>query len=332
MIQEIIHKYNNKNSLYGNKLTNHLNMGLYALYEMGASEKQLESFASGYIKHNKLQPLEAIKVVIDDHNYDDYLGIDGYYSSYIPYFMDILEDATIDVVVSRFLNEFLDGSAGGAFHGLIRLAYAYELKDKEEVAKALAYMAECYKQFPKTEKMKKAKVLEPIQGFLKLSNNEHFQSKKFNRALIIGRMEDIYEDPIFAKEIFNIDKSYCTSDYFGELLLQLYAMTEDFTVLHGFTSTHALRVLSPLIHHYDEVLALHFYHLQLAYLSTNCTEIKEIPSVEKLLNWNEIFALVIPLKDIHTVKIVYSLFEQSKFSKKDELHRTLAQIKIKHSY
>lgn len=332
MIKEVIHKYNNKDSLYGNKLTNHLNMGLYALYKMGANEQELDRFAKGYIDHNHLPEVPPIKAVIDDNNYDDYLGIDGYYSSFIPYFNEVLEGKTIDEVVQKFLNEFIDGSAGGAFHGLIRLGYAYELKDKEEIAKALSYMAECYKPFPRTEAMKKATVMEPINGVLALSSNHHFKTKEFSRELIIGRMIDIYEDPEFEKNLTRINICYCTSKYFSELLLKLYALTGDFTILHGFTSTHALRILSHLIKDYEEVLSLHWYHLQMAYLSTNCTEIKDIPFVTSLKSWDEIFDEVKEVKDIHTVKIVYSLYEQAKFSEVDSLFRTLAQIKVEGSY
>ncbi len=41
MIEKIITQYNDRNSVYGGQLTNHLNMGLYALYRMGADEKKL---------------------------------------------------------------------------------------------------------------------------------------------------------------------------------------------------------------------------------------------------------------------------------------------------
>jgi transposase len=41
---------------------------------------------------------------------------------------------------------------------------------------------------------------------------------------------------------------------------------------------------------------------------------------------------VMTVKDIHTIKIVYSLYEQSKFSKVDTLHQTLAQLKVENLF
>lgn len=332
MIQNIIHKYNNKDSLYGNKLTNHLNMGLFALYKMKASEDQLNTFALSYIEHNQLPDCPEVKVEIDDSNFNNYLGEDGYYSSYIPYFVKQLEASSIDEVVRHYLKQLIDGAAGGAFHGIIRLGYAYELQDKEEVAKALAYLSESYQPFEPNEIMQKANIIEPVNGVLSLATNNHFKNKEFKRPLIIGRMLDVFEDPEFEQIVSRINISYCNSQYFGELLLKLYALTGDFTMLHGFTSTHALRILSPLIDNYEQVLSRHWFHLQLAYLSTNCTEIKDIPFVKSLLSWEEIFAKVMTVKDIHTIKIVYSLHEQSKYAEVDSLYRTLAQVKLEGSY
>lgn len=332
MIQQIIHKYNNKDSLYGNKLTNHLNMGLFALYKLGASEEQLDDFALSYIEHNHLPDLPEVKVVIDDSNFNEYLGQDGYYSSFIPYFDVLLEEVSIDEVVKKYINQLIDGAAGGAFHGIIRLGYAYELQDKEEVAKALAYLAEAYQSFEPNEVMQKATVIEPINSVLSLSTNNHFKNKEFTRPLIIGRMLDVYEDPEFECIVSRINIGHCNSVYFGELLLKLYALTGDFTMLHGFTSTHALRILSPLIDNYEQVLSRHWFHLQIAYLSTNCTEIKDIPFVNSLQSWQEIYKKVMKVKDVHTIKIVYSLYEQSKYAEVDSLYRTLAQIKVTDSF
>jgi hypothetical protein len=145
-------------------------------------------------------------------------------------------------------------------------------------------------------------------------------------------MKDIYEDIEFAKVIADIDEDLCTSEYFGELMLKLYALTEDFTILHGLTSTHALRVLSHLIDDYPLELKRHWYHLQMAYLSTKCAEIHEVPFVSTLMSWKQINNKVFGVKDVHTIKLVYSLLQQSKIVSVDSLYRTMAQLKVEKSY
>lgn len=328
MIADVINKYNDRDSLYGNKLTNHLNMALFALYKMGADEARLNEFAKEYISQTNLPPLLPPDVKISKENFCDHLGRDGSYSSYILYFENELNNKSIEEVLKEYIIILLPGEAGGAFHGVIRLAYAYALNDKNELVRALAYFAEAYKEFPFSEELQRSmKVIEPIRAVSLLSKNSYFQNFKFHRPLIIGRMEDIYEDPQFLDVLSDLSIDYCNSRCFSELLLKLYSLTGEFTVLHGFTSTHALRLLSPFINNYKLILKQHWYLLQLAYLSTNCTPISEYTAPTKVNGWSEIFTEACKSKDVHTIKLVYSLYEQSSLSEDDCLYRSIAQDK-----
>ncbi len=328
MIVDVINKYNDRESLYGNKLTNHLNMALYALYKMGADDVRLNQFAKGYISRSKLPPLLPPDMKISRENFSEHLGRDGSYSSYILYFENEFKDKNIEDVLKKYVNILLPGEAGGAFHGIIRLAYAYELNDKNELARALAYFAEAYKEFSLPEELQNSmKIIDPIVAISQLSKNSYFRNFEFRRPLIIGRMEDIYEDPQFFKIISEIADDYCTSEYFSELLLKLYSLTGDFTILHGFTSTHALCVLSPFINDYKSILKQHWSLLQLAYLSTNCTPISDYAAAEKINGWPKIFIEACKSSDVHTLKLVYSLHEQSSLSEDDLLYRSIAQEK-----
>lgn len=326
MIEDIIQQYNNRDSLYGNKLTNHLNMGLFALNKMGADDKRLYDFAQYYISKTQLPLLPSVKIRITETNFYDYLGCDSYYSSFIPFFKEQLADSDIDTVVGKFVNILINGSAGGAYHGLIRLAYAYELQNTDELAKALAYFAEAYQEFPILQEISPSRVLQdPLSTVTDLAGNAYFRSFKFNRPLIIGRMIDVYEDPQFFSVVSDIGEELCNSEYFSGLLLNMYALTEDFTILHGFTSTHALRVLSHLITDYRAALRQHWFTLQLAYLSTGCTPLKEIKGPEKSKIWAEIFEEAVKKNDVHTLKFVYSLCEQSKLFADDRPYRSVVQ-------
>jgi hypothetical protein len=330
MIKKIITQYNDRNSVYGGELTNHLNMGLYALYCMGADEQKLHDYAKSYLERKNILPQPPAEVPIHLANYEYYLGHMGYYSSFIPFFTEQIEILGTEETLRKFLNRLIDGSAGGAFHGIIRTAYAYELGDKKEIAKSLAYFSECYQAYPINIDPQPTR--QPLDHIKKIADMDYFKNFVFKRSLITGRMMDIYEDPIFHSEVRALDTSLCDSETFADMLLTLYGMTEDFTMLHGFTSTHAVRVLKEFFDDYTDVLKQHWIHLQLAYLSTGSTPLNPMPQAEKVDEWDAIFGKALEVKDVHTIKLIYSLYEQSRIgAKEDRTYRLIAQQRVDNS-
>ncbi len=330
MIEKIITQYNDRNSVYGGQLTNHLNMGLYALYRMGADEKKLHDYAKSYLERKNISPQPPSEVPIHLANYEYFLGHMGYYSSFIPFFTEQIEILGVEETLRKFLNRLIDGSAGGAFHGIIRTAYAYELGDKKEIAKALAYFSECYQAYPIN--IEPDSTANPLDHVKKLATMDYFKNFAFKRSLITGRMMDIYEDPVFHSEVRALDTSLCNSESFADLTLTLYGMTEDFTMLHGFTSTHAIRVLKEFFDDYTEVLKQHWINLQLAYLSTGCTPLNPMPEAEEVDEWDQLFKKALEVKDVHTIKLIYSLHEQSRIgAKEDRAYRLIAQQRVNNS-
>jgi len=279
-------------------------MGLYALSEMGANQEELHQFAKNYIDKRDIESIKPSQNIINDENFNSFLGKENSYSEFVAYYLEKIK-TNPNLVFKEYLNELSEGFAGGAFHGLIRAAYAYELNDPEELAKSLAYLSEAYLKFDID--FDSLQVKDPIQTILDFSTSEHFKKKEFKRPLITGRMIDVYEDDHFHPSklrVTNIEGLYST-------LLKLYALTKDFTVLHGFTSTHALAVLKPLLENYDEILQRHWFNLQTAYLSTNCTPILDEPMIDDTLTWEDIFNKSKQAEDVHVIKLNYSLYKMS---------------------
>ncbi len=137
MIQRIISKYNDRDCVYDGGLTNHLNMGLYAMYKSGASQERLDEFAQYYIDKNHISKVANAIYSINDSSYEEYVGLKNTYSSFVPYFIDKLSSSKLEEIIRKYLNELLPGSSGDAFHGIIRMAYAVELDSIDEIAKAL---------------------------------------------------------------------------------------------------------------------------------------------------------------------------------------------------
>jgi len=321
-IKAVIHGYNDKEAEYSGGLSNHLNMGLYALYKMGAKSERLHEYAKQYIKQNNIREIKPIKYRINHTNFMNYIGGEDTYSSFVLFFEQYVSGFGIEETLKRYLNILIKGSAGAAFHGLIRLSYAILLSDKEEIVKAMAYMAQCYKAFSPAGTMLITD--DPVARITKLSQNRVFKNFGFEASLIISRMQEVYEEKEFQLLATALDMRICDMESITEAALKLYGMTENFTMLHGLTSTHGLGVLAKYLDYIDEVINLHWFHLQLAYLSTGCTKLHELPTEKTVQTWEEIFERTIQVEDVHTIKLIFSLSELAKEAKDDQLHRTLA--------
>lgn len=329
MIKEIIGRYNDRDSLYGRKLTNHLNMGLYSLYAMGASEERLHEFAHYYIKTLAVPSKPEVEREITIETFHSSLGIDGLYSSFIPFFTREMEKKGKEAMLREYIPQLMKGEAGGAFHGLIRMAYAIELDDPDEMIKALSYFAEAYHSFPVNETLlNEMKESEPLLAIKQLGSEHEKKAFEFHRPLIIGRMRDVYDDERFQSILRRLPETYLNNGSFSDLVLQLYLLTGDFTILHGFTSTHALRILEPWIEDYQSALLHHWFLLELAYLSTACAPVKALTEEKTEATWPEIHEQACLSNDVHTQKLVYSLWQQSLISEDDSLYRKAAMLKI----
>jgi len=333
MIKEIIEIYNDRDTSYGSGMTNHLNMGLFALSQLGAEDEQLNRYAKHYIAHAELKKAPVPNVRINRENFNLYLGDRTNYSAYVVFFKDVfgnLEFGSNDftTLLEIYVNELIDGAAGGAFHGLIRLAYAYELQSEEEICKALAYLAECYMKMGETSDILALDEKEPMNAMMDLSEVTYFQEMTFSRAMITGRMRDVFEDPMFMMLATKLPDQYLNSESFHGLLINIYGMTQNFTMLHAYTSTHALRVLEPLIENYEDALQRHWFNLQIAYLSTNCTPFVVLPKMDIVPSWGHIFTQALHKTDVHTIKVIYSMFDQTQIFGEGDLGRMLAVIRL----
>jgi len=320
MIKSIIQKYNHLESKHSGQLTNHLNMGLYALSQMSATETELHDFAKSYINKRSIESIKPCHMLITDENFSEWLGKEDSYSEFVGFFMKKIRNEDPSEVFTLYMNKLKEGFAGGAFHGLIRAAYAFELQDPEELAKSLAYLSESYLKFDvNLDELSKA---DPIDTILNFSKSEHFKTKIFKRTLITGRMIDVYEDRKF--NATRLNNKQLNNENMYDLVLNLYALTLDFTILHGFTSTHALTVLEPILTGYEEVLQRHWFNLQIAYLSTKCTPILEDPIIDISLKWTDIFNKAKESDDVHDIKLTYSLFKMSEKYGRSSLAKTVA--------
>ena len=103
---------------------------------IGASEEQLLKFYQKNSSHLSRQL--PIDIIIDSTNWKLFLGNHIHNSSYRDYFLNEIKNYNILKCLNTYLPILMRGASGGAFHPLIRFAYAVEINSDWE-ARFLVY-------------------------------------------------------------------------------------------------------------------------------------------------------------------------------------------------
>jgi len=325
MIGQVIADYNDYIPTFGGGLTNHLNMALYALYQLGGEESLLRTFASRYLGERDIKVCGPPRHEIDSHTFDGSLGKSDTYMDFVVYYRREVSKMGLDEVLSSYLNHLIRGSVGGAFHGLIRMAYALELGDEDEIIKALAYWSSAYVFLPPPVSMDLSQ--EPTKVFSNMREHIDFDGLEFKRPLITGRICDAYDFESLYKGLLGLKEDMREFKHLVVIALDAYASSHDFTLLHGLTSTHALYRIASYLKDPKKAINHHYINLQLAYGSTGACDLKPYRLRTDLHTWDQIKKETLKSKDPHTIKLVYTLYSLRSFGR-DDLLRSLAMDKL----
>ncbi|ODN43172.1 questin oxidase family protein [Piscirickettsia litoralis] len=331
MLGELLDKYKPLSPFYQNyKLANHLPMVLISLSKMGANHQRLEKYAKFYIDRYHLQTAVADvnMVAIDHKNWLNHLGCYSCYSSYLIFFKNEFSKFGKDDFLVHYLPQFINGFAVHAYHPLIRLALSVDAGDDNDIPYAFAYWA---------------------AGFWRLSDQKpnfdlgshddilsHIQSKaEFNKVQASGENIEIRLQKIVTQldlkklPVLNIHENSLKD--IASVLAKLYFSTQNFTVLHGVTSCHALRTILPYFKSQQrQELAIRNYWLSLSvvYVMLGCPKYEDIPEISQLLpTWATLFQLACEHSDPHVIKLVYSCYEEY-CHYGDQLYHAIAAQKL----
>ncbi|CAH0477292.1 unnamed protein product [Peronospora belbahrii] len=265
---------------YGGYLSNHLLHGVVALYDLGASEEKIESFAESYA--TKLEKREFNQKVLHNSKLTftaarELLGKRQNFDGLLALYATEVKELGIDGAVKKHLPVLVGGLAGALLHSIIQLGYAYHIGGKHLVAEGLTYMHYAYLSFdePPTvigEESSKKKTFsrdEALQLVRLLNGNElllgEMRSKLQMKPLVdlnIGgiqkRLSTMSGDPERGSStaflfIWKMINSYDLTKMNGVLALDLafwlYMMIEhnDFVILHAVTSAWALQQVEHLL-------------------------------------------------------------------------------------
>jgi hypothetical protein len=288
-------------SQYRKELANHLPMALFALEKMGASPNRLIEFRDYYVKRLELKP-SRMGVNIDADNWQEWLGKNKFHVEYSEYFSLCLAKFGLEWTLKHHLPILFNGVSGGAFHGLIRLGYALELDNLNEVSEALSYWAVSYLDLgvPDLGSGKKT----PSQVLDDLS--AEFKGFQTNAPNISRRLEAIGKWPQFQKICAKLDQSTATYRALAPFAISLFYQTQNFTALHGVTAVYASRIVSK---YHSNFRAL-FIGLASAYVSIEAPPIGENLKIETRLSWKDLFEKAVLSYDDHIPKIIYTCYQE----------------------
>ena len=308
---------------------NHVPMTLIALYRMGADPRLMRRYAESLKLDGAPETAAAPMNPVTPENWQGRLGEPGLFPEYARFFENRIKQASAEMAIKESLPALMKGSAGSAFHPLIRLGYALDYGSREEIAFSLAYWAANYQPSPDFDAG--AAPVEPDALLSEIvKNTSTLKIKPVNS--IVGRMDQVYRATDFRSSL----KPVRTPDSnplerISELLMETFTQTQDFTLLHAVTSCQAMRLVLPYAGDPQNTLSRYWHSVCAAYLTVLKTEkaIGKDSAADGGPGWEEILpkAAAADMSSIgaydHVVKLVYSCWLESRHYKRD-LYRALA--------
>jgi len=294
---------------HGQGMASHLPMALAALDGLGAHEAQMRSFFAHYAR--RLERVAAPKG--GARPVDDWKRLRGRIEGYAPlraHFAQALARDGADAVLRDAVPALVDGVAGAAFHGPIRVAHAVESDHDGELAAALAYWAARWEPLPAP-----GSAVVRIAGATAWLDALDARRIAFDpawrapAALISARMQQAASTPPYREVAGALDVDGAALDV---LLLDLakacaarYAATGNFTVLHMATASRALRVLARWLPASPGALAPLLHAVAAANLAARPGPLRR-DSSEAAFGWDEVRRRACASDDDHVIKLVHA--------------------------
>lgn len=281
-----------------------------AMTEMGLSAASVRSMAKGFLsQHNVLEnpKNESLNDFINHNNWKEYLGKKEYYQAFTIFFEKAITDNPEGI--REYFAEMADGIFGYDFMVLIRLAYAFESGQKEELARALAFLAAGYQSIRFVLPEIETKVfIEHIVGLKEKA--EHY---KIEGAHISDKVKFIADSNQYAADFAKLEEENLNIFTLRALAIRLVREISHPVMKQIFCAVHAFRVISPLLPDVNESIQQFYMVMQAAYLALGCPELQPAETgAEK--SWPLIFQLTGVSKDIPSVLFIYSCFKEYQFA------------------
>jgi len=314
MILELINSNNKFRPFFKSGETNHLPMALYAMEKLNATEKEMKHFIVEYEKTHDMEKLHVAKSVIYENNWIEYLGNNDMFEDYQVFFNSEIKRLGWEKTIITYFNRIISGIASEAFHCLIKLCYAIESKNSEEVVNGLAYSCACYFEIPTIEKDKSKKsVAEIIKD---IENSNWFSKHTYEGNTISKKLIKVFHDPEFSTHIqFPDFTNEVVIQQLKNSVLKIHLAKWNFISLHMVTSFHSLKIIEPFILNKEDLYIKYWTSIIGCLLAIN--KVANTNSALDIVcdfSWEVTFKKAIETMDEHAIKLVYSCFMEYNLS------------------
>ncbi|MCQ3828886.1 questin oxidase family protein [Microbulbifer elongatus] len=296
---------------YGDRLANHLPMVLIALDKLGAPPDCLRHAfdrSTPHLQPRPASPVEQISDPVQGRNREDR------FPSVLNYYERQLKQLGIAKCLQQELPPLLPSMATAAFHGLIRTAYGIDARHLEEVAMGLTYWNLDYHEFVSSDQRIPASPAEILAAVAR-----KYPDIPLAPGNIADHMQSVTGQPGWMDT--PIQPQQIALENIAQVAMHGYLGTGDFTLLHGVTGCHALRLVLPYCQDQETALRYFWQGLVIAYLSTGPKPIQPVTEVEVgsiSQRQREIVERALSSDDDHVIKLAYSALEEFHYYGKSE--------------
>ena len=265
-LQELLNRHRAGELVEYNVAANHAPMVLIALYRMGADEERLRQYYAGVATGRPASDSGSLETErIARGTWKKYLGTFSRWSAYRQFFQTEIGKHGVQEVLASYLSVLIRGVAAHAFHPLLRVGYGIDFNNKNEIASGLGYWAATYLPAPEVPRDKSS--VEPVQLLSTLENSESLRSLNHSPN-IAGRIGEFYDHEEFRRLIRPIAPELGRPlGAIAKAVAQTFSKHHHFTMLHGVTARHALRMVLPYCQNQSDALSFYWYSVCAAYLS-----------------------------------------------------------------
>jgi len=319
---------------FGEDLSNHAAMALLAQRRLGGAERDARRFLDAYRITNPLRAVAPSPGRIERGAWKARLGDRSAEGAYRAFFRaELVRVGDASALIRAYLPELLPGIAASALHALMRLAYAHDSDDAEEVAESLGYWCATY--LPLGEGNGSAPVTdEPAEVLLRLAALPAMRVMTFDDGLLWHAMRAAAAMPDFTPVHDWLAIGPDTLRRIARDSLLILAATMEFCALHAVTGTHWLRMILPALAPADQARAIRYYWQAIASVYPKMAfplplSVEEAARQRALPapSWDAISAAAVASNDEHDISLVWtSRCEEQQWN--EPLYRVIAARRV----
>lgn len=325
MLNELLADNRRYSAEFGPRMSNHLSMAALALRWMGAPDSRIDDFAARYRARIPLELLPPSTTQLTFDLWRKHLGDPAIEAPAVSYFANVLATSGRPGTLKAHLPDLLGGVGAGAFHALIRTAYALEADDDAELAAALGYWTMSWLDLGTTDATGEA--IAPLKIFDTFGSTFR-PNAKLEAGAIFRRMQAVVKHECFDSFSARYSPSKVGVADLAGAALTLFAATGNFTALHAMTATHALRLVLPWVDDHQVAVAHHWRALLAAYGSMGAPPLPSEGDIARLRcsstpTWADLHATAWASDDDHVIKSIYSAWREN-----EVYHDTLYAVAV----